>query len=168
MIAPDRQQATLRFLLAWLDGRVEFVDPGVEEELTLGQLIALGGAVAQRRKGFLLLVRRNWELEVTARRVALPHEVRELYRLPEGQVVDRLIGYQDGARWCPGIAGLEPAESRALRWRVLEYRPTADICRWLGCRPRTVYNHVSEARRKLRRCLGLETSACTRRVHGVK
>lgn len=149
-------RGTFRVLLAWVLGEL-YLAPDVDEELSGPQIEAFQSAAVRRRRAFALVVRRNWKLEAATRDLRLPPQLRELWTLPEGAAVDRLIGYQDGERWIPGIAGLEPQESRALRWRVLELESTEHVCRWLGgVPPSAAYKFVSEARRKLRTLFGLE------------
>jgi hypothetical protein len=140
--------ASFRTLLLLLDRDQVYCDPAAEEELSPAQLEALP-KVRSRRRSFLWLARLNWRPVWAGREVDLPRELQQLWAMPEGTAVDRLIGYQDGDRWRPGIAPLEPMEGRALRYR-LEYRSTEDACRWLECKPSAYYKFVSEALRKLR------------------
>lgn len=148
-------RGTFRVLLAWVLGEL-FVDPDVGDELSDAKVEAFQSAAVRRRRAFALVVRRNWRIERAIRGLDLPPELQEWDTLPEGAAVDRLIGYQDGKRFVRGLAGLEPQESMALRYRRLEFVTTDDACRWLRCKPSAYYKFVSEARRKLREFFGLE------------
>lgn len=155
---------TFRILLVWLDAERVYADAVLEEELLPEHVAALDSAGAGRRKGFLLLARRNWELEFQARRVRMPRQVQGLFQMPEGQAVDRLLGHEDGGgKWHPGLAGLQQAEARVLRLRVIDRLAPKDIAWALDVKRGTVDNHLYEAHRKLRVAFGLPP----RRVRGV-
>ena len=97
------------------------------------------------------MAQRNWRLEEQTREVHLNGPaLRDLWKLPEGAAVDRLLGYDDGPTWRPGIAGLEPQEARALRYSVVMCWTLKDTERQTGMKPGAVYKARSEARRKLR------------------
>jgi hypothetical protein len=148
--------STFRVLMVWIDGWEAFADAHLDEELLPEHIIALGTAGAARRKGFLLLARKNWELEFQARLVRMPRQIQGLFQLPDGQAVDRLIGYEDeGGRWVRGIAGLEPVEERVLRRSVVDRWPTWEIAREMRLQPSSVRAKRSDARSKLRAFLHL-------------
>lgn len=146
-------------LMVWIDAVEVYVGATLDDELLPAVVSALEVAASDRPKSFLLVALRNWELEVVARRVRLPREVRGLFTMPEGEAVDRLLGWEDGGgHWRPGLAGLQPAEARVLRLRVIDRRAVAEVAWALGVRERTVVNHMTEARRKLRAWFGLDGS----------
>jgi DNA-binding CsgD family transcriptional regulator len=152
--------STFRVLMVWIDGWEAFADAHLNEELLPEYIIALDAAGAARRKGFLLLARKNWELEFQARLVRMPRQIQGLFQLPDGQAVDRLIGYEDeGGRWHPGLAGLQQAEARVLRMRIIRRQRVAEVAWALSVRERTIVNHMAEARRKLRQHFGLYSPA---------
>lgn len=139
-----------RVLWAFLDGAEEYRGPTLEDEFPAAALVAFEAAAVRSQDGFGLLVWRNFGPEWSGRNLFLPAELRDLWRLPKGELVDRLVGYQDGDRWRPGMAGLEPTEGRAFRYRYLQRQSTEDACRWMGVKPGAYYKFASEARRKLR------------------
>lgn len=142
---------TFRILLVWLDAERVYADAVLEEELLPEHVAALDSAGAGRRKGFLLLARRNWELEFQARRVRMPRQVQGLFQMPEGQAVDRLLGHEDGGgRWHPGLAGLQPREAECIRLRVCERWSIWEIAADLRISRGAVDKALSEGRRKLR------------------
>jgi len=121
--------------------------------------------VRRTRYGFALVVQRNWRMEEQTRDVHLNGPaLRDLWRLPEGQAVDRLVGYDDGPTWRPGIAGLEPQEARALRFSVVMRWGMGDIRKHTGMSAGAVYKARSEARRKLRAFFGLPERAKEREM----
>lgn len=156
--------SSFRLLLVWVDGHRTWTDEDAMQEITEGEAEALEAAAAAHADGFLLLGQRNWELEVRTRRVHLPSCVRPLFTMPDGEAVDRLLGWHDRHdRWHPGLAGLQPAEARVLRLRVCERRAVRDVAWALSVRERTVVNHMTEAWKKLDALFGLEP----RRRRGV-
>jgi DNA-directed RNA polymerase specialized sigma24 family protein len=135
-------------LLVWIDGRLRYLEPS-EEDASV--------ALPERPKGFLLVAERNWEKEVRARQVKLPTELQRLYRLPDGEAVDRLIGYQEkNGTWHPGIASLLPHEAHVLRRRVLERWQNWEVAEELYVKVGSVYVYLHEARSKLKELFGLE------------
>lgn len=154
-------KGSFQVLLAWVLGEF-YLEPMATEELSEAQIEAFQSAAVRRPRSFAVVVKRNWKLEAATRDLRLPPELRELWTLPDGAAVDRLIGYEDGDRWCPGISGLEPTESKALRWRLLEYESTENICRWMKVTPRTVSNYTWEGLRKLRRLFRPEFATIAR------
>ena len=145
------KQGTFRVLMVWIDGEEAFADALLDEELRPEAITALGAAGAARRKGFLLLARRNWELEFQARRCRMPRLQQQMFELPEGEAVGRLIGTWDrGDRFRPGYAGLTEAEARVFEMRVVERRSTAEVGWALDIRDKTVQNHMAKAHGKLR------------------
>lgn len=151
---------TFHPLWVWLDGDEVYADARLAEDFGPEHVAALSHVGAGRRKGFGLLVRRNWQTEWQTRRLRLPRELDRLglSQLPDGQAVNRLIGYDDGDRWVPGVAGLEPVESRVLRRSVIDRWATWEIASELKLAPSSVRAKRSDARRKLRTFLGLDRS----------
>jgi hypothetical protein len=149
-----RAVGTFQVLWCWLEGDTYIDRPG--EELNPRQVDALRDSVAGRRHGFALVVRRNWRAEQQTRNLELRDDrLRDLWKLPDGAAVDRLLGYQDADRWRPGIAPLEPAQAKVLRLSVIDRLPTWVMCRELHMTPGAVKKARSEGRRKLRELLGL-------------
>jgi DNA-binding CsgD family transcriptional regulator len=143
--------STFRVLMVWIDGEEAFADERLDEELLPEHITALGAAGAARRKGFLLLARRNWELEYQARLVRMPQEIRGLFELPDREAVRRLVGSWDNHdHYRPGLAGLTEIEARVLDLRIVDRRSTAEVGWALDVRDKTVRNHLAEARRKIR------------------
>lgn len=147
--------STFRVLLVWLYGAEQYRDPDIDEELTPAQLTAFAMAAGRRPYGFGLVVRRNWRDEYQVRGIKLPYELRYLDKLPPGEAVNRLLGVQQGDRWYPGIAGVEPAEAAVVRRRVIERLSVWQIAKDTHLQPSTVRAYTSEARRKLRELLRL-------------
>jgi len=144
-----------RVLLVWIDGEEYSHHPSAEEEITAGKFKVLAYQAERKRKtrSFVMVARRNWRVEVATRNVRLPDSLRELSTMPDGMAVDRLLGVQDGKRWRPGIAGLEPAEANVIRRKVLDRWPTWEVSQELHITPGSVRVYLFEARRKLRRLL---------------
>lgn len=154
MSVAARSRGTFELLWCWLNGEVLYESPA--EMLNEQHRLALTSSVRRTRYGFALVVERNWRWEEQTREVHLNGPaLRELWKLPEGAAVDRLLGYDDGPTWRPGIAGLEPQEARALRFTVVMHWGMGDIQRHTGLTARSIYNARSEAKAKLRRFFGM-------------
>ena len=146
-----------RVLMVWLDGQEYVRDPLAEEEVTAGKFKVLADAATRRRhRSFLLLAERNWRIELAKRNIKLPPQLAGIVDMPEKMAVDRLLGVQDGKRWRPGIAGLQPAEAHVIRRKVLDRWPTWEVCQEMHITPSSARVYLYEARRKLRACLRAE------------
>lgn len=137
------------------------------ETLSEQHRLALTNSVRRAKYGWALVVERNWRKEEQTREVHLSGvALRDLWKLEEGQAVDRVLGYDDGNRWIPGIAGLEPAEARVLRYAVVERWGMEAMRGHLQMTSGAIWKAKSEGRRKLREFFRLPAGPAKEREDG--
>lgn len=159
----SRSRGTFELLWSWLNGEVLYESPA--ETLSEQHRLALTHSVRRSRYGFALVVERNWRKEEQTREVHLSGvALRDFWRLEEWQAVDRILGHDDGNRWVPGIAGLEPAEARVLRFAVCECWGMQAMKDHLRMTSPAIWKAKSEGKRKLREFFRLPKQAKEREM----
>lgn len=146
-----RNSGELRLLLAWLDA---WHDDGFHED-------QFKTAIAREE------ARRAGRLSPAVRYLGedADPELLEIFALPAGEGVQRLLGYEDEYGFRPGLAGLSQQEARVMH-RALEGYTAAEIQRQVsrrwrrgqGLSVRTVEDHLLNGKAKIRRLLMKEAS----------
>jgi hypothetical protein len=137
---------------AWIEALRDGRDPVVAVENRVNEILG-------RQAGRPQLKDLWWQI---------PEGLRPLFGLPEGEGIKRILGrYDDQGRYLAGLASLTEREFEVFWLHLRGWSDAAiqveltppgllrDRSQWTSLK--TIYNHLSSARRKVRLLFGLDT-----------
>ena|SRR5579875_3806145 len=149
--APPWGAPDLAWLQAWIDAVRDGRDPVAAVESRVNEILA-------RQLGRAQLKDLWW---------SIPERLRPLFGLPEGEGVRQLLGHYDrNGSYVPGLAGLTEREFEVFNLHIHGWSDSAiqaeltppgllyDRSRWVSLK--TIYNHLSRARQKVRALFDLD------------